>query len=201
MTWPPETHQDVEDAVSALRDSHWAAPNVPTASYTLALTDEGHIVAMNVAVDNAVTVPPNSSVAFSQGATIWVVQVGAGQTTIAAGSGVTIRTPDGRDPVTRGLFSMLVLRQAATNTWYCTGDVGWTDTTFDGAINDSIDAAVNYAPIDLEYDGSQWPIRPDTSGTNRRVYWWGPSSSAVPTTGTLGGGTRAAAPGDRVFLS
>ena len=64
-----------------------------------------------------------------------------------------------------------------------------------------IETAVDYAPIDLEYNGTQWPIRPDTSGTNRKVYWWGPSSASLPNTGTSSGGTRAAAPGDRKFLS
>lgn len=64
-----------------------------------------------------------------------------------------------------------------------------------------IDAAVDQSPIDLEYDGSQWPVRPDTSGTNRKVYWWGPASAALANTGTTSGGTRAAAPGDRKFLS
>jgi hypothetical protein len=64
-----------------------------------------------------------------------------------------------------------------------------------------IAAAVDRAPIDLEYDGSQWPLRPDTTGTNRRCYWWGPSSVALPNTGTTTGGTRASAPGDRRFFS
>lgn len=67
------------------------------------------------------------------------------------------------------------------------------------AANTYTDTAVDYAPIHLEYDGTQWPVRPDTSGTNRRCYWWGPSATPVPTTGTAAGGTRAAAPGDSIF--
>jgi hypothetical protein len=201
VTWPPDTHQDVEDAVTELRDSHWSAPTVPLADYTLVLGDEGGIVAMDVATDSTLTVPPNASVDFQQGATIWVIQADTGLITITPGAGVVLRTPDGRDPITRGQFSVLVLRQAAVDTWYVTGDVMWTDTTFDTAIEASTATAVDFAPIDLEYDGTQWPVRPSTSGTNRRVYWWGPSADPVPTTGTASGGTRAAAPGDRVFLS
>ena len=74
-------------------------------------------------------------------------------------------------------------------------------TAVDISIAADIAAAVDKAPIDLEYDGSQWPIRPSTAGTNRKVYWWGPSSASLPNTGTTAGGTRAAAPGDRKFLS
>jgi hypothetical protein len=74
-------------------------------------------------------------------------------------------------------------------------------TSVDTTLVASIATGVDRAPIDLEYNGTQWPIRPDTSGTNRKVYWWGPASASLPNTGTTAGGTRAAAPGDRKFLS
>jgi hypothetical protein len=65
----------------------------------------------------------------------------------------------------------------------------------------AIAAAVDRTPIKLFYDGSQWPIRPNTTGTNRTVEWWGPQSASLPNTGTATGGTRAAAPFDGKFLS
>jgi hypothetical protein len=74
-------------------------------------------------------------------------------------------------------------------------------TAVDSTVATSIATAVDRSPIDLEYDGAQWPLRPNTSGTNRKVYWWGPASASLPNTGTTAGGTRAAAPGDRKFLS
>lgn len=62
-------------------------------SYTLVLTDASKHVTMTNASANTLTVPPNSSVAFPIGTKILVTQSGAGSTTIAAGSGVTINAP------------------------------------------------------------------------------------------------------------
>lgn len=61
--------------------------------YTLALTDKGYCVEMNNASSNTLTIPPDSSVAFAIGTTLLIRQMGTGNTTIAAGSGVTIRNP------------------------------------------------------------------------------------------------------------
>jgi hypothetical protein len=70
-----------------------------------------------------------------------------------------------------------------------------------GDMNAAIATATANMVWDLQYDGTNWPVRPNTSGTSQRVYWWGPSATPVPTTGTASGGTRAAAPNDKVFLS
>ena len=70
-----------------------APQNVQTAtSYTLALSDAFKLVAMDSASANALTVPPNTSVAFPVGTRVDLSQDGAGQTTIVAGAGVTIRS-------------------------------------------------------------------------------------------------------------
>jgi hypothetical protein len=63
--------------------------NRQTASYTLVLGDADKLVEMNVASANNLTVP--SSV-FAAGNQILLAQYGAGQTTIVAGSGMTIRS-------------------------------------------------------------------------------------------------------------
>jgi len=70
--------------------------NRQTASYTLVASDADKLVEMNVASANNLTVPPNSSVAFSTGTQILLAQYGAGQTTVVAGSGVTIRSNGGK---------------------------------------------------------------------------------------------------------
>jgi hypothetical protein len=67
-----------------------AVANTQTDSYTLVLTDAGKIIIMNKATANTLTVPPNSSVAIPINSRIDLIQYGAGQTTIAAGAGVTI---------------------------------------------------------------------------------------------------------------
>jgi hypothetical protein len=63
--------------------------NRQTASYTLVLGDADKLVEMNVATANDLTVPAS---VFSAGTQILIAQYGAGQTTIVAGAGVTIRS-------------------------------------------------------------------------------------------------------------
>lgn len=96
-------------------------------AYTLALTDapassaNAGIVTMSNANANTVTVPANSTVAFPVGTQIQVSQLGAGQTSIAAASGVTIRTPSTANA--RVQYATLVLTQVAANTWVLGGDM------------------------------------------------------------------------------
>jgi uncharacterized ubiquitin-like protein YukD len=63
--------------------------NRQTASYTLVLADADKLVEMNVGSANNLTVPAS---VFSAGTQILLAQYGAGQTTIVAGAGVTIRS-------------------------------------------------------------------------------------------------------------
>lgn len=93
-----------------------------TASYTLVLADGGTVVEMNVASANDLTVPPNSSVAFPVGTQITVLQTGAGQTTLVAGSGVTINSADGNLKIT-GQWSAATLLKRATDTWVAIGSL------------------------------------------------------------------------------
>lgn len=96
--------------------------NTQTASYTLALTDVGKIVEMNVGSANNLTVPPNSSVAFAVNTRIDLVQYGAGQTTVVAGSGVTIRSSGGNLKMTRQ-YSGGSLYKRGTDEWVLVGDI------------------------------------------------------------------------------
>lgn len=96
--------------------------NTQVASYTLALGDAGKVVEMNVANANNLTVPPNSSVAFPIGTVIGVDQIGAGQTTIVPGSGVTIRSA-GSLVKLANRYSSVVLRKRATDEWILAGDL------------------------------------------------------------------------------
>jgi hypothetical protein len=67
--------------------------NRQTASYTLVLSDADKLVEMNVASENNLTVPAS---VFSGGTQILLAQYGAGQTTIVAGAGMTIRSNGGK---------------------------------------------------------------------------------------------------------
>ena len=96
--------------------------NRQTASYTLVLSDADKLVEMNVASANNLTVPPNSSVAFSTGTQILLAQYGAGQTTVVAGSGVTIRSNGGKLKL-NAQYSGATLIKIASDEWYLFGDI------------------------------------------------------------------------------
>lgn len=112
-------HDDWHRDASVLLD---ATTNVQTASYTLALSDFGKIVELNSVSAVNLTVPPNSSVAFPVGTTVEVLQYGAGQVTLVAGSGVTLRAPGSRLKTT-GQYSSATLRKRATDEWVVAGDL------------------------------------------------------------------------------
>jgi hypothetical protein len=96
--------------------------NTQTASYTLALTDAGGFVEMNVASANNLTVAPDSSVNFSTNTVVCGSQEGAGITTIVAGSGVTVHSR-GEIKTTAGQYAEFTLRKHAANDWRLSGDL------------------------------------------------------------------------------
>jgi len=91
-------------------------------TYTLALTDDGKLVEMNNASANTLTVPPNSSVAFPVGSQILVLQTGAGQTTLAAGAGVTVNSKDGNLKLSAQWCAATLIKRA-TDVWVVVGDL------------------------------------------------------------------------------
>jgi hypothetical protein len=77
----------------ALKTDKKVARNRQTASYTLVVGDKDKLVEMNVASANNLTVPASI---FADGDQILLAQYGAGQTTVVAGSGMTIRSNGGK---------------------------------------------------------------------------------------------------------
>ena len=96
--------------------------NRQTASYTLVLSDADKLVEMNVATANNLTIPLNSSVAFATGTQILIAQYGAGQTTVVATSGVTIRSNGGKLKL-NVQYSGATLIKIDTDEWYLFGDI------------------------------------------------------------------------------
>jgi len=90
-------------------------------SYTLALSDAGGLVECTNASPFTLTIPQESSVAWAAGTVIFIGQGGLGQVTIAAGSGVTLRSPNGAK--TSLQWSQACLTKRATNDWILSGDV------------------------------------------------------------------------------
>jgi hypothetical protein len=95
--------------------------NAQTTSYTAVIGDDQNIITQSDASANSFTIPPNSSVAFSIGAVLTIMQLGAGQITVAAGAGVTIRTPS--TLTSRAQYSTVAVVKIAVNTWMCMGDI------------------------------------------------------------------------------
>jgi len=91
-------------------------------SYTLGISDVGKTISMTNASANAVTVPPNSSVAFGVGTKITVYQGGSGITSFVAGSGVTINSADSALNL-RTIYSTATLTKTGTNSWLLAGDI------------------------------------------------------------------------------
>lgn len=106
-----------------IADSSILSINTQTGTtYTLALSDAGSLVEMNNASANTLTIPPNSSVAFPIGTQIVVEQYGAGQTTFAAGAGVTVRSKDGNLSIA-AQYAGATLIKRATDEWVLMGDL------------------------------------------------------------------------------
>ena len=96
--------------------------NRQTASYTLVLADRGKLVEMNVATANNLTIPLNSSVAFPIGTQIDLSQYGAGQTTVVATGGVTIRSTNSWVKL-NAQYAAATLIKIGTDEWYLFGNL------------------------------------------------------------------------------
>jgi len=90
-------------------------------TYTTVLTDASKLVTLNNASAITLTIPPNSSVAYPVGTKIDLLQIGAGQVTVAGGSGVTVNsTPTLK---LRTQYSGATCIQYAADTWILAGDL------------------------------------------------------------------------------
>jgi len=92
------------------------------ATYTAVLTDDGKLITMSNASANTITIPPNSGVAFGIGTQINIAQLGAGQTTIVAGSGVTLNSA-GTKLKLGAQYALATCVKTDTNTWFVVGNL------------------------------------------------------------------------------
>jgi hypothetical protein len=107
-TWDATGNLTVPGNLSSLRTE-----NLRTSSYTLALTDNGRVVAMNTSGSADIIVPPNSAVPFPVGSVVWLSRVlGLGTVSLVAGAGVTLsRTGN------FGLNEEIYIRKRDTDSW------------------------------------------------------------------------------------
>lgn len=90
-------------------------------TYTPVLTDDAKLITLNNGSAITLTIPPNSSVAYPVGTQLEFIQIGAGQVTVAAGSGVTVNgTPTLK---LRTQHSQASCIKIASDTWQLFGDL------------------------------------------------------------------------------
>jgi hypothetical protein len=94
-------------------------------SYTTVLADNGDLITLSNASAIALTIPPNSSVAYPVGAQLNFVQYGAGQVTFTQGAGVTIVSTGATAsaPKTRAQYSSATAIQVSADNWLVAGDI------------------------------------------------------------------------------
>jgi hypothetical protein len=108
-------------------DGTWDVPvlsavNQRSANYTLTLADNNALVEMNLAAANTVTIPPDTTASFPLGSEVTIAQFGAGQTLIAGGSGVTVRSYNGNLHLA-GQSAVAAVVKRAANDWYAAGNL------------------------------------------------------------------------------
>lgn len=122
ITGTLSSQSDLKSALDAKANLTWT-PNVTTTTgYTLQLSDAAkQILEQNATGVCTVTVPPNSSVNFPNGAKIEIQYTGIGNFQLVAGAGVTFRGPQSGIATTAGgltRFGKFVIEQSGvTDTW------------------------------------------------------------------------------------
>ena len=92
------------------------------ATYTAVLADDGKLVTVSNAGANTFTVPPNSSVAFGIGTQLNIAMLGAGQTSVVAGSGVTLNSAGAKLKLD-SQYAVATCVKTDTNTWFVVGNL------------------------------------------------------------------------------
>jgi hypothetical protein len=103
--------------VNTLQASVWSDDvNTQTGTtYTLVLADAGKQVTLSNASAVTVTVPLNSSVAYTIGTRILLLNLGVGTVTVAGSGGVTLGNANSDLNMTQ--YGMMMLFKVATDTW------------------------------------------------------------------------------------
>ena len=93
-----------------------------TASYTATPADNGKDIWLNSGSAVTLTLPPQASAAFPAKTFFFVTQMGSGAVTLAAGSGVTLRSAGGRLKLAEQ-YTTVLLRKLSDNVWLVTGNL------------------------------------------------------------------------------
>jgi hypothetical protein len=117
------TAANVNSITEGVNDLAIATFNAQTGTtYTLALTDLAKLVTLTNAAGITLTVPPEGTVNFPIGTQILLYQGGAGQVTITAGSGVTVRS-EGTKLKIKAQYGIAGLVKVASDEWVAFGNL------------------------------------------------------------------------------
>ena len=112
------TAAQMDDVATAM-----VALNAQTGTtYTTVLADDGKLVTCDNGSPIALTIPPSSSVNYGIGTQINIMQLGAGQVTITAGAGVTLRSA-GSKLKTSAQYAVATCCKIDTDTWVVVGNL------------------------------------------------------------------------------
>jgi len=128
VTYNDDNWIPTKSEIKPLYDAEGNTVNAQTGTtYTLALADLASIVTMNNAAANTLTIPSNAAVAFPIGTMLTVTQLGAGITTIAGDTGVTLTGNGGSvsagSTAIQTQYNGVVLIKIATDQWLISGDI------------------------------------------------------------------------------
>jgi hypothetical protein len=86
------------------------------------LSDDGKLITLDNGSAITLTIPPNGTVAYGIGTQLNIMQLGAGQVTIAPGAGVTLRS-NGSKLKTNGQYAVATCCKIASDTWVVIGNL------------------------------------------------------------------------------
>lgn len=114
---------NVNSITEGVNDITFAQYNTQSGtSYTLILSDVAKWIYTTSGSSTTVTVPTNASAAFPVGSQVMFLQYGAGQVTIAAAGGVTIRSQGSRLKLS-GQYAVAGIVKIATDEWVAFGNL------------------------------------------------------------------------------
>jgi hypothetical protein len=125
MVWDAGTSKFIPASVVAANQVFAQAQliNAQTGTtYTLIAGDAGQLVTLSNAAAVTLSVPQDSAATIAVGVYIDLYQLGAGQVTVAAGTGATLRV-SGLTAKARAQYSRMVVQKVSANTWVLAGDL------------------------------------------------------------------------------
>lgn len=122
LSFDPATQAEL-DAVSATKVSTAQSVNAQTGTtYTLVAGDAGKLVTLSNASAVTLTLPQDSDATIAIGTYVDLYALGAGQITVAAGTGATLRT-SGLTAKSRAQYARLGVQKVSANTFSLFGDL------------------------------------------------------------------------------